>query len=120
MSRSFSSFSAGLSSTALATGDSTTTSTTASTAAWSGTSVAYGTAVALAQDASIPHTSAATGGFASGGDTSTAHTATWSVDYPYGSNPVSVDVSVTGASSYGHSDALSGYGLTSPSLHGLL
>jgi hypothetical protein len=121
MSGSHSTFSAGLSSMALAAGSLTTTDTVAKTAAWSGAAVAYGAAVAVAQDdaPSAPYTSATTDGFASGGSITSSHTNTLSVDYPYGPTPVSVDVSVTSASSYGVGDSLSGYGVTSPSLHGL-
>jgi hypothetical protein len=114
-----SSFSAGLASTALATGSHTTTFTAAKTAAWSGTAVAYGDAVAAAQGAGALQTSAATDGFAFGGNTYSAHSLTWSVDYPSGSLHTSVDVSVTVAASYGQGDPLSGYGLTSPLVHGL-
>jgi len=116
---SISSYSAGLAGTALALGSQSSTTTIAKTAAWSGTAVAYGTAIAVAQDTVVSHTTTTTNGFASGGTTSTSHTLNWSVDYSSGGVHVSTDVSLTAASSYGQSDALSGYGVTSPSLQGL-
>ncbi|HLG49537.1 MAG TPA: hypothetical protein VKY24_25055 [Reyranella sp.] len=119
MSTATNSFSAGFASVALAAGDQTSTFTATKTAAWSGTAVAYGDAVAAAQDPGTPHTSAATDAFAYGGNTSSSHSSTWSVDFSSGSMHTSVDISVSTAASYGQGDALSGYGLTAPSLHGL-
>jgi len=121
MSGSINTFFAGTTSSALAMGNQTATSTTNTTAAWPGLAAAYATAVAVAQnDAPVmPHTSTATDATATGGYITSAHSVHWSVDFPHSPTPVSVDVSISSVSSYGGGDALSGYGLQSPSLHGL-
>ena len=121
MSGNINTFFAGTTSTALAMGDHTATGTTTTTATWPSLAFAYATAVALAQDTTpvMPHTSAATDATVTGGYIVSSHSAHWSVDFPYGPTPVSVDVSLTTVSSYGGGDALSGHGLQSPSLHGL-
>ena len=111
-----------VSSTALALGDRTITDTTASTAAWPGGAIGFAAAVAVAQDTApgTPETSATTDGIVTGGYTTSSHASHLSFDFPYGPTPVSVDVSLTSLSAYGGGYALSGYGLPSPSLHGLL
>jgi hypothetical protein len=109
-----------LSSTALALGDRTMTDTTASTAAWPGGAIGFAAAVAVAQDTApgTPETSATTDVIATGSMTSSS--SHWSVDFPYGPTPTSVDVALTSVSIHGGGDAFSGYNLVSSSLHGLL
>jgi hypothetical protein len=122
MSGSSSSFFAAMNSTAQAMGDLTTTNVATNTAALPGAAIGYSVAIAVAQDVSPGplYTSATTGGVVSGGYIESGHTGHMSVDFPYGSTPVSVDVSVTSLSSHGGGgDALSAYGLASPTLHGL-
>jgi hypothetical protein len=121
MSGNINTFFAGTTSNALAMGGQTATSTAGTTAAWPGLSAAYAAAVAVAQNNApvMPHTSADTDATATGGYITSSNSVHWSVDFPYGPTPVSVDVSISTVSSYGGGDALSGYGLQSPSLHGL-
>jgi hypothetical protein len=115
-------FLAEVTSTALALGDQTMTDTAASTAVWPGAAIGYAAAVAVAQDTApgTPHTSATTDGIATGGDMTSSHASHWSVDFPFGPTPTSVDVSVTFVSTHGGGYAFSGYDLVSSSLHGLL
>jgi hypothetical protein len=122
MSGSINTFFAGVTSTALALGDQTATKTATSTAVLPGAAIGYATAVSVAQDtgSGTPSTSATTDGIAAGGYTTSSHVSQLSFDFPYGPTPVSVDVSLTSVSSHGGGYALSGYGLLSPSLHGLL
>ena len=99
------------------------TATFASTSTMAAPFFAAGAAVAgsLAYDAS-PQTSAATGGFAAGGNTSGSYHSHLSIDFPDGPTPVSVDVSMTFISTHGGGNGLDGYALdalASPSLHGL-
>jgi hypothetical protein len=121
MSGSNQTFFAGTTTKAFALGDHTATNTTATTAAWPGLAVGYAVAVAVAQDTAptAPHTDATSDAIATGGYITSSHSGGLSVDYPYGPTPTSVDVSVTTTSSYGGGDALSAYGLSAPSLHGL-
>jgi hypothetical protein len=121
MARSIDTFLVEVSSTALALGDRTMTDTTASTAAWPGGAIGFAVAVAVAQDTApgTPETSATTGIIATGGSMTSSSTH-WSVDFPYGPTPTSVDVSLTSVSVHGGGDAFSGYDLVSSSLHGLL
>jgi hypothetical protein len=111
-----------VSSTALASGDRTMTETAASTAAWPGSAIGFAAAVAVAQDTApgTPETSATTDVIATGGSTMTSSSTHWSVDFPYGPTPTSVDVSLTWVAVHGGGDPLSGYDLVSSSLHGLL
>ena len=114
-------FFAGATGTALAMGDQTVTNTAASTAVLPGAAIAYATAVSVAQDtgAGAPYANASTDGIATGGNTTSSHVSHLSIDFPYGPAPVAVDVSLTSISTQGNGYALSGYGLASPSLHGL-
>jgi hypothetical protein len=111
-----------VSSAALALGDQTMTDTVASTAAWPGAAIGYGAAVAVAQDTApgTPETSATTDAIATGGYMTSSQGSHWSIDFPYGPTPTSVDVSLTFVSTHGVGGALSGYDLVSSSLHGLL
>ena len=92
-----------VSSTALALGDRTMTDTTASTAAWPGGAIGFAAAVAVAQDTApgTPETSATTDVIATGGYTTSSQGMHWSVDFPYGPTPTSVDVSLTFVSTHG-------------------
>ena len=91
-----------VSSTALALGDRTMTDTTATTAAWPGGAIGFVAAVAVAQDTApgTPETSATTDVIATGGSM-TSSSSHWSVDFPYGPTPTSVDVSLTFVSTHG-------------------
>jgi hypothetical protein len=111
-----------VSSAALALGDRTTTDTATSTAAWPGAAIGVAAAVAVAQDTApgTPETSATTDATATGGDMTSAQSSHWSVDFPYGPTPTSVDVSLTFVATHGDGNALSGYDLVGSSLHGLL
>jgi hypothetical protein len=111
-----------VSSAALALGGQTMTDTVTSTAAWPGAAIGYGAAVAVAQDTApgTPVTSATTDAIATGGYMTSSQGSHWSVDFPYGPTPTSVDVSLTFVATHGVGDALSGYDLVSSSLHGLL
>jgi hypothetical protein len=125
MSGKINTFFAGANSTAQAMGDLTATDTATRTLSAPGVAVGFATAIAVAQDTTptVPHTSATTDGFATGGAITSSHTLHWSVDSLVGLTPVSVDVSVTSISTHGGGDFLSGYsaaGLASPSVHGLL
>jgi len=111
-----------MNSTARAIGDLTSTDTVTNTAALPGAAIGYSAAIAVAQDVSAGplYTSATTDGVVSGGYIVSGHTGHMSVDFAYGPTPVSVDVSVTALSSHGGGgEALSDYGLSSPTLHGL-
>jgi hypothetical protein len=110
-----------VSSTALALGDRTMTDTATRTAAWPGGAIGFAAAVAVAQDTAPgrPETSATTDVIAIGGSM-TSSTTHWSVDFPYGPTPTSVDVSLTSVTVHGGGDPLSGYDLVGSSLHGLL
>jgi hypothetical protein len=122
MSGNINTFFAGMNGAAQAMGDLTATDTATRTLAAPGVAIGFATAVAVAQDTTpaTPHTSATTDGFATGGPITSSYTSHWSVDFLLGPTPVSVDVSVTSISTHGGSDFLSGYGLASPSVHGLL
>jgi hypothetical protein len=111
-----------VSSAALALGDQTMTDTVTSTAAWPGAAIGYGVAVAVAQDTApgTPETSATTDAIATGGYMTSSQGSHWSVDFPYGPTPTSVDVSLTFVSTHGGGYALSGYDLVGSSLHGPL
>jgi hypothetical protein len=111
-----------VSSAALALGDRTMTDTVASTAAWPGAAIGYGAAVAVAQDTApgTPETSATTDVIATGGYMTSSQGSHWSVDFPYGLTPTSVDVSLAFVSTHGGGDAFYGYDLVSSSLHRLL
>ena len=91
-----------VSSAALALGDRTVTDTATSTAAWPGAAVGGAVAVAVAQDTApgIPETSATTDGIATGGNITSSQDSHFSVDFPYGPTPTSVDVSLTFVSSH--------------------
>jgi hypothetical protein len=110
-----------VSSAALALGDHTMTDTLASTAAWPGGAIGFAAAVAVAQDTApgTPETSATTDVIATGGYMTSSHGSHWSVDFPYGPTPTSVDVSLTFVATHG-GGAFSGYDLVSSSLHGPL
>ncbi len=122
MSETIDTFFAGVASTALALGDRTVTNTATSTAVLPGAAIGFATAVSVAQDtgSGTPYTSATTDGIVTGGYTTSSHASHLSFDFPYGPTPVSVDVSLTSLSTHGGGYVLSGYGLLSPSLHGLL
>jgi hypothetical protein len=122
MSGNINTFSAGAKSTAQALGDLTATDATTSTLVAPRVAVSFATAVAVAQDTTpaVPHTNATTDGFATGGTITSSHILHWSVDSLVGPTPIAVDVSVTSISTHGGADYLSGYGLASPSVHGLL
>ena len=112
-------FFAGVTSTADALGNLTSTNTVTKTVAVPGFAVGYSAAVAVAHDSALtaPYTNADTSGVATGGNTTSSQTGHLSVDFPYGPTPTSVDVSFTSVSTYGHSDFLSA--LASSTLHGL-
>src|ERR1700730_12933522 len=97
-----------LSSTALALGDRTMTDTTATTAAWPGAAIGFAAAVAVAQDTApgTPETSATTDVTATGGSM-TSSSSHWSVDFPSGPTPTSVDVSLTSVSGHGSGNPFS-------------
>jgi hypothetical protein len=84
-----------VSSAALALGDRTMTDTTATTAAWPGAAIGFAAAVAVAQDTApgTPETSVTTDVTATGGSM-TSSSSHWSVDFPSGPTPTSVDVAV--------------------------
>lgn len=111
---------------AAALGDATSVDTSTVTAAVPGFAVAFAAAVAFAQDAfpGVPQTGAATSALAMGGHITSGLAGHMSIDFPYGSAPVSLDVSVTVVSTYGGGgDLLSAYalsGVVPPLLHGLL
>src|SRR5262245_32491441 len=109
MSRNINTFFAGANSTAHAMGDLTATDTATSTLAAPRVAVAFATAVAVAQDTApaVPHTSATTDGFATGGTITSSHTLHWSVDSLVGPTPTAVDVSLTSISTHGGGDFLS-------------
>ena len=115
-------FLAEVSSAALALGDRTMTDTAAGTAVWPGAAIGYAAAVAVVQDTApgTPETSATTDVIATGGYTTSSQGMHWSVDFPYGPTPTSVDVSLTWVAVHGGGDPLSGYDLVSSSLHGLI
>jgi hypothetical protein len=121
MAGSINTFLVDVSSAALALGDRTMTDTTVTTAAWPGAAIGFAAAVAVAQDTApgTPETSATTDVTATGGSM-TSSSSHWSVDFPYGPTPTSVDVSLTSVSVHGVGDAFSGYDLVSSALHGLL
>ena len=123
MSGSINTFLAGANGTAHAVGDLTTTNAATATLAAPGLAIGYAAAVAVAQNTVpvVPHTSAATEVGVSGGYITSGHTSHWSVDFLMGSTPVSVDVSVTTASTHGGGDFLAGYPVAGLgwSLHGL-
>jgi hypothetical protein len=103
------------------------TATNAITKTFAGGRVAIGfagaTAVAEGTTTVAPYTDATTDGLADGGFITSSHTSHRSIDFPYGSTPVSVSVSMTYVATHGVGDFLSGYslsGLASPSVHGLL
>lgn len=103
-------------------GDQTDVTTGTTTAVLPGVSIGYAVAAAVAQNTApvMPHTSATTGGVVNEGFIVSSHTGHMSVDFPYGSTPVSLDASVTFVSSHGGGgDFLSENSLHSPSLHGL-
>jgi hypothetical protein len=111
-----------VSSAALALGDRTMTDTVASTAAWPGGAIGFAAAVAVAQDTApgTPETSATTDVIATGGSMTSSQGSHWSIDFPYGPTPTSVEVSLTFVATHGGGDVFSGYDLVSSSLHGLL
>ena len=117
-------FLAEMSSAAAAMGDLTATYAATSTLAVPGLAIGFAAATAFAQDTSpgVPQTSATTVGLAVGGYITSAHTQHLSIDFPYGPEPVSLDVSMTFTSTHGGGGLLIGYALSeldSPSLHGL-
>jgi hypothetical protein len=106
-------------------GDLTTTNAVTMTFAGPGMAVGLAAATAVAQGttAAAPYTDATTDGLADGGFITSSQTSDMSIDFPYGSTPVSVSVSTTFVATHGVGDFLSGYslsGLASPSVHGLL
>lgn len=110
---------------AAALGDLTTTNAVTMTFAGPGMAVglAAATAVAAGTTAAAPYTDATTDGLADGGFITSSQTSDMSIDFPYGSTPVSVSVSTTFVATHGVGDFLSGYSLSelvSPSVHGLL
>ena len=110
---------------AAAMGDVTSVQTTTATTAVPGLAAGFAAAVAFAQDAfpGVPQTLATTSALAVGGHITSGSTAHLSIDFPYGSAPVSLDVSIAVMSTYGGGDVLSGYalsGVAPPSVHGLL
>ena len=103
------------------------TTTNAVTMTFAGPEMAVGlaaaTAVAEGTTAAAPYTDATTDGLANGGFITSSQTSDMSIDFPYGSTPVSVSFSTTFIATHGVGDFLSGYslsGLASPSAHGLL
>jgi hypothetical protein len=125
MSANTNTFVAGMTATAEALGDRTATDAATRTLAVPGVAISFGAATAVAQDATpvVPHTSATTDGFATGGTITSSHTGHMSIDFPFGPMPVSVDVSMTFIATHGSGNFLSDYslsGLASPSVHGLL
>jgi hypothetical protein len=121
MSGSTNAFFAEATAVALAMGDQTATYTATGTAALPNAAIAYGAAVSVAQDHApdTPQTSAATDAIATGGYMTSSQGSHWSVDFPYGSTPTSVDVSFTFVATQGGGYAFSGYDLVGSSLHGL-
>ena len=110
---------------AAAMGDVSSTYAASQTLAVPGLAVGFAAASAFAQDVSpgAPSSSAATSGLALGGHITSGYNSHLSIDFPYGSAPVSFDMSMTIVSTHGGGDTLSGYslsGLMPPSLHGLL
>ena len=110
-----------MSAAAAAMGDVTATYAATNTLATPGLAVGFAAAVAFAQGDG-QWTSAETTSQVPGGIIMSGHTAELSIDYPYGSAPVSVDVSITSISSHGAGNVLGGYALpdhSGPLLHGL-
>jgi hypothetical protein len=108
-----------------AVGDLTATNAVTNTFAGAGSAVGFAAATAVAEGttAAAPYTDATTAGLADGGFITSSQTSDMSIDFPYGSTPVSVSVSTTFVATHGVGDFLSGYslsGLASPSVHGLL
>lgn len=99
-----------VSSAALALGDRTMTDTATNNAAWPGAAIGYAAAVAVAQDIApgTPETSATTDVIATGGNMTSSQGMHWSVEFPYGPTPTSVDVSLTFVSTHGGGYALLG------------
>jgi hypothetical protein len=108
-----------------AVGDLTATNAVTNTFAGAGSAVGFAAATAVAEGttAAAPYTDATTAGLADGGFITSSQTSDMSIDFPYGSTPVSVSVSTTFVATHGVGDFLSGYSLSelvSPSVHGLL
>jgi hypothetical protein len=116
-------FLAEMSGAAAAMGDLTSTFAETSTLAVPGLAIGFAAAGALAQDTApgVPQASATTIGLVAGGYITSSHTNDLSIDFPYGPSPVSLDVSMTFASTHGGGDVLSAYApeIASLSLHGL-
>ncbi len=106
---------------AAAMGDMTATYAATSTLAAPSLAIGFAAAVSFAQG-EAPGTYAETTGLVTGGIITSGHTQELSIDFPYGSAPVSADVSMTFISSHGAGNLLGGYALpdhTAPLLHGL-
>ena len=89
------------------------TTTNAVTMTFAGAEMAVGLAVAMAiaegTTAAAPYTDATTDGLANGGFITSSQTSDMSIDFPYGSTPVSVSFSTTFIATHGVGDFLSGY-----------
>ena len=110
-----------MSAAAAALGDQTSTYAATSTLAVPGVAIGFAAAVAFAQD-DTPRTSAETAGLVSGGIIISGHAQELSIDFPDGSTPLALDVSMTFVSAHGGGNILGDYALPdvgSLSLHGL-
>jgi hypothetical protein len=91
-------------------GDLTATNAVTETFAGAGTVVGFAAATAVAEGttAAAPYTDATTDGLANGGFITSSQTSDMSIDFPYGSTPVSVSLSTTFVATHGVGDFLFG------------
>src|SRR5262245_34629081 len=90
-------------------GDVTATNTSTTNFAGAGIAVGFAaaTAVATGTTAAAPYTDATTVGLVDGGYITSSHTGHLSIDFPYGSTPVSASVSLTSVATHGFGGILS-------------